>query len=62
MIKIDIKIDTDQAVEISRCHIEVELSMDKTIGEGHSLIKIIEVILGQEILEECRIIEGRILE
>ena len=33
MIKIDIKIDTDQTVKIEECHIEVELSMDKTIEE-----------------------------
>ena len=62
MIKIDIKIDTDQAVEIGECHIEEELSMDKTIQEGCSMIKITEVTLGEEILEECIIIEVRILE
>ena len=49
-------------MEIGECHIEVELSMDKTIEEGCSMIKIIEVILGEKILEECRIIEVRILE
>ena len=62
MIKIDIKIGIDQTVEIGECHIEVELSMDKTIEEGHSMIKIIEVILGEEISEEHKIIEARILE
>ena len=36
--------------------------MDKTREEGHSMIKIIEVTLGEEILEEHRIIEVRILE
>ena len=51
------KIDIYQTVEIGECHIEVELSMDKTIEEGCSLIKIINVILGEEILEECRILE-----
>ena len=62
MIKIDIKIDIDQTVEIGECHIEVELSMDKTKEDGHSMIKIIEVTLGEEILEECKITEVRILE
>ena len=58
MIKIDIKIDTDQTVEIVECHIEVEFSMDKIIEEECSLIK----ILGEAMLEECKIIEVRILE
>ena len=62
MMKVDIKIDTDQTVEIGECHIEKELCMDKTIEEGHSMIKITEVILREEILEECKIIEVRILE
>ena len=39
MIKKDIKIGTDQRVEIGKYHIEVELGMDKTIEEGHSMIK-----------------------
>ena len=47
---------------MGECHIDVELSTDKTIEGGHNMIKIIEVILGQEILEECRIREVRILE
>ena len=62
MIKINMKIDTDQTVEIGECHIEVEPSMDKTIEEGCTMIKITEVTLGEEILEECKIIEIRILE
>ena len=56
------KIDIDQTVEIGECHIEVELTMDKTIEEGHIMIKIIEVTLGEGILEGHRIIEVRILE
>ena len=62
MIKIDIKIDTNQTVEIGKYHIEVEASMDKTIEEGHTMIKIIKVTLREEILEEHKIIEVRILE
>ena len=44
MIKIDIKINTDQTVEIAECHKEVELSMDKTTEEGGSTIKVTEVL------------------
>ena len=46
MIKIDINLDTDQTVEIGKCHIEVAFSMEKTIEEGHSKIKTAEVTLG----------------
>ena len=60
MIMIDIKIDTDQTVKIGECHIEVKLSMDEIIEEGHSIIKIIEEILGEEILEAQSIIGVRI--
>ena len=59
MIKIDIKVGLDQTVVIGECHIEVEVSMDKITEEGHNMIKIIEVILGKEILEECKIIEDK---
>ena len=45
MIKVNIKIDTDQTVEIGECHIEVELSMYSIIEEGHNIITIIEVML-----------------
>ena len=47
---------------IRECHKEVEHSMNKIIEEGHSMIKITEVILGKEILEEYKSIEVRILE
>ena len=62
MIMIDIKICIDQTDEMGKCHIEVELSMDKTIEEGHSIIKIIEVTLGEVILEVCKITEVKMLE
>ena len=52
MIKIDIKIDTDQTVEIGECHTEVELSMDKIIEKSCSMIRTTEVTLGDEILEK----------
>ena len=48
MIKVDIKIGIDQTVELGECHIEVELSMDKTIEEGHNMIKIIENFRGTQ--------------
>ena len=54
--------NTDETVEIGEYHTEVELSMDKIMMEGHSIIKIIEVILEEVILEEHRIIKVRILE
>ena len=62
IMKIDTKVGIDQTVVIGECHIEVELSMHKIIEEGHSMIKITEVILGKEILEKCKITDIRILE
>ena len=61
-MKIDFKVGIDWTVETGECHIEAELSMDKTIEDGHSMIKIIEVTLGEKILEEHKIIQVRILE
>ena len=55
MIKINIKIGTDQTVEIGECCTEVELSTDKTIEEDHSMINIIKVILGEAILENAEL-------
>ena len=34
----------------------------KYIEESHNMLAIIEVVLGKETLEECRIIEVQILE
>ena len=45
IIKIDMKVGIDQTVAIGECHIEEEVSMDKTLEEGHSAIKIMEVTL-----------------
>ena len=50
----NIKIDTDLTVEIGECHIEVELSTDRIMEEGHKMITIIEVTLEDEISEECK--------
>ena len=52
----------NQLVEIGECHIEVELSTDRIIGEGCNMLTIIEVTLGEEILEEWKIIEVKMLE
>ena len=54
MAKIDIKIDTDQTVEIDIAdhQIRVDLSIDK----------IIEKVLGEEILEKHKAIEVKSLE
>ena len=43
MTKMDIKLDTDQTVEIDTLdfHIEVDLSTDKIIEKGLSMFKII---------------------
>ena len=62
MIKVIIKIDTDQIVEIGECHLGVELNMDRIMKEGDNMLTIIEMALGEEILEECKIIEVKILE
>ena len=61
IIKIDIKVDIDPTVVIREFHTEVELSTDKITEEDCSVMKIIEMILGEEILKECKIIEVRIL-
>ena len=45
IINIDIKVGIDQTVVIRECCVEVELSMDKILEEGHSMIRIIEVNL-----------------
>ena len=62
MIRVIIRIDTDQIVEIGECHLEIELSMYRIIEEGHNMLRIIEMTLEEEISEECRITEVRILE
>ena len=61
MIKVIIRIDTDQIVEIGECHLGVELSTDRIIEEGH-VLTIIGMALGQEILGKCKFIEVKTLE
>ena len=62
MIKAIIRVDTDKIVEIDECHLRVGLSMDRIIEEGHNVLTIIEITSEEEILEECKIIEVKILE
>ena len=41
MIKVIITIDSDQILVIGKCHLGVELSMDRIIGEGPNMLIII---------------------
>ena len=61
MIRVIIKIGIDWIVEIEGYHSEVEVSTDRIIGEDHIMWIIIEMTLEQTILEECKIIEVKIL-
>ena len=56
MIRVIIRIDIDQMVEIEEHHSEVEVSTDKTIEEDCNMLILIEMILGEKILEECKIV------
>ena len=60
MIRVIIRIDKDQIVEIGECHLGVDLNMDRIIEEGCNMLTIIEMFLGDEIFEECKIIEVKI--
>ena len=53
MIRVIIKIDTDQIVEIEGHHSEVEVSTDGIIGEDNIISIIVEMTLGEIILGEC---------
>ena len=46
-----IRIDTDQIMEIGEFHLEVELSADRIIEEGHNMLTILEMTLGKKTLE-----------
>ena len=49
MIRVIIRIDIDQIVEIRKHHLEVEINMDRTIEEGHNMLIPIEMTLGEKI-------------
>ena len=54
--------DIDQIVEIEGHHSEVEVSMDRIIGENHDMSILIEMTLGETISEKCKIIEVKCFE
>ena len=62
MIKALIRSDTGQVEVIQEYHLELELSMDKIIEEGHKMLIIIEMTLGEEYLVKCKIMEVSIIE
>ena len=62
MIRVIIRIYINQIVQIGKHDSEVEFSMDRIIDEGPNMLIIIEMTLGEKILEEHKIIEVRILE
>ena len=59
MIRIIIRIEIYQIVEVGECHSEVELSTDRIIEEGHSMLTIIEMIIGEEIFRGMQKYRGQ---
>ena len=59
MVRVISKIDIDQIVEIGKHHSELVIRPDRIIEEG-TICR--WMILGEIILEECKIIEVQILE
>ena len=49
-------------MEIEGHHSEVEVSTDRIIGEDHNMSILIEMTLGETILEICKVIEVKSLE
>ena len=64
MIRIIIKIGIGQIADIEGYHLEVEVSMNKIIGEDHVMLIIIEmtIIIEKTILEKHKITEVKILQ
>ena len=62
MIGVIFRIDVEQTVEIGEHHSEVEVSIDRIIEEGHNMLIIIEMTLGEEILGNHKIMEVSIIE
>ena len=62
MIKVIIRIDTDQIVEIGENHLGIELNMERIIEEGCDMLIIIEMALGEVILGKYQFIEVKSLE
>ena len=57
MTRVFIKLDIDQIVEKEGHHSEVEVSMDRIIGEDHNMSIHIEMTLGETILDKHKIID-----
>ena len=62
MIREIIRIDIDQIVATGGHHSEVEVSTDRNIEEGHNMLILIEMTLGEKISGKCKIIEVKNLE
>ena len=62
IIRLIVRIDTDQIVEIGEHHLQVGFSIDRVIKEGCNMLVTIEMTLGEVMLKECKIIEVNILE
>ena len=48
-------------MDIREHHLDVEVSADKIIEEGCSMLILIEMTLEEKILEDCTIVEAKIL-
>ena len=63
MIKVNIKNRfSDWIVKIGECHTDVEHNIDRIKEVGYNMITIVEMTLGEEILEKCKTIEVKISE
>ena len=62
MTKVTTRPETDLTVVTEECHLEVEVSMDRIIEEYHSILTVIEMTLGEEIIGRHKFIEIRIIE
>ena len=62
MIRVIIKIDIYQIVEVEGHHSEVEVNMGRIIKEDHSMSILIEMNLGETIFKKCKAIEVKISE
>ena len=47
---------------IGECHLGVEVGMDRIIEEGHNMLIILEMTLGEDILGKHKIMEVSIIE
>ena len=57
MTRVIIKIGIHQIVEKEGLHSQVEVSLDKIIGEDHNMSILLDMTIAETILEKCKIIE-----